>query len=217
MCAGRDFFALRGWGPTEEGAAYAPGPGLRSSGGLELGWWTCAPLGVSPKMLRSRREKEDAGASGQWLRGWRPMELWGSYTGPGLHVPGMALACAEDRYSFCGTKGRGGGGGRAARVSRPSGFLLGRRAANAWNRAKARGRSVGARAAAKRDGRTGRLFGAGLVHGAARASHSAGGGSSGRTSVSSRVPVPNPNDGSETFLEFTCLPKKDTSRFSRTE
>ena len=112
MCAGRVFFALRGWEPTEEGAAYAPGPGLRSSGGLELGWWTCAPPGVSPKTLLSRREKEDAGASGQWLRGWRPMELWGSYTGPGLHVPGMALACAEDRYSFCGTKGRGAGGAR---------------------------------------------------------------------------------------------------------
>ena len=82
-----------------------------------MGWWTCAPPGVSPKMLLSRRGKEVAGASGQWLRGWWPMELWGSYAGPGLHVPGMALACAEDRYSFCGTKRRGGGRrGAAERV-----------------------------------------------------------------------------------------------------
>ena len=138
------------------------------------------------------------------------MELWGSYAGPGLHVPGMALACAEDRYSFCGTKRRGG-------AARGGGARQDRQDQCGDDERFVRSGRASSRVAAKRDGRTVRPFDVDHVLGATRAGHSADGCSGGRTSVSSRVPVPNPNDGSETFLEFTCLPKKDTSRFSRTE
>ena len=130
-----------GGGTHGGGGVVRAGAGTSKLGGFGVGVVDVrAPPGVSPKMLLSRRGKEVAGASGQWLRGWWPMELWGSYAGPGLHVPGIALACAEDRYSFCGTKRRGGGAAGRRSASGPSGSMRGRRTF----------RSVGARVVARR-------------------------------------------------------------------